>query len=100
MAYRLRKHRQILEQYGAQAGVSSAFVEEMAGKVQALGKGFSESSSTIDTSSITVKESIKGIRSVLYDLSVSSSEYAGTYRGVLEVFNNTSGSAANAAGCF
>lgn len=50
------KAMQILEQYGAQAGVSSAFVEEMTGKVQALGKGFSESSSTIDTSSITVKE--------------------------------------------
>lgn len=94
------KATQILEQYGAQAGVSSAFVEEMAGKVQALGKGFSESSSTIDTSSITVKESIKGIRSVLYELSVSSSEYAETYRGVLEVFNNTSGSAANAQDAF
>ena len=94
------KATQILEQYGAQAGVSSAFVEEMTGKAQALGKGFSESSSTIDTSSITVKESIKGIRSVLYDLSVSSSEYAGTYRGVLEVFNNTSGSAANAQDAF
>lgn len=94
------KATQILEQYGAQAGVSSAFVEEMTGKVQALGKGFSESSSTIDTSSITVKESIKGIRSVLYDLSVSSSKYAGTYRGVLEVFNNTSGSAANAQDAF
>ena len=94
------KATQILEQYGAQAGVSSAFIEEMTGKVQALGKGFSESSSTIDTSSITVKESIKGIRSVLYDLSVSSSEYAGTYRGVLEVFNNTSGSAANAQDAF
>lgn len=80
--------------------MSSAFVEEMTSKVQALGKGFSESSSTIDTSSITVKESIKGIRSVLYDLSVSSSEYAGTYRGVLEVFNNTSGSAANAQDAF
>lgn len=94
------KATQILEQYGAQAGVSSAFIEEMTGKVQALGKGFSESSSTIDTSSITVKESIKGIRSVLYDLSASSSEYAGTYRGVLEVFNNTSGSAANAQDAF
>lgn len=47
-----------------------------------------------------MKESIKGIRSVLYDLSVSSSEYAGTYRGVLEVFNNTSGSAANAQDAF
>lgn len=47
-----------------------------------------------------VRESIKGIRSVLYDLSVSSSEYAGTYRGVLEVFNNTSGSAANAQDAF
>ena len=94
------KATQILEQYGAQAGVSSAFVEEMTGKVQALGKGFSESSSTIDTSSITVKESIKGIRSVLYNLSVSSSEYAGTYRGVLEVFNNTSGSVANAQDAF
>ena len=42
----------------------------------------------------------EGIRSVLYDLSVSSSEYAGTYRGVLEVFNNTSGSAANAQDAF
>ena len=94
------KATQILEQYGAQAGVSSAFIEEMTGKVQALGKGFSESSSTIDTSSITVKESIKGIRSILYDLSASSSEYAGTYRGVLEVFNNTSGSAANAQDAF
>lgn len=35
-----------------------------------------------------------------HDLSVSSSEYAGTYRGVLEVFNNTSGSAANAQDAF
>ena len=94
------KARGILEQYGAQAGVSTEFVEDMTAKVEALGTGFSETTGKIDTSSITVKDAIKGVRDVLYDLSMTSSDYAGTYQGVLSAFNNTSGSAATAQEAF
>lgn len=94
------KARGILEQYGAQAGVSTEFVEDMTEKVEALGTGFSETTGKIDTSSITVKDAIKGVRDVLYDLSMTSSDYAGTYQGILSSFNNTSGSAATAQEAF
>lgn len=94
------KARGILEQYGAQAGVSTEFVEDMTAKVEALGTGFSETTGKIDTSSITVKDAIKGVRDVLYDLSMTSSDYAGTYQGILSSFNNTSGSAATAQEAF
>lgn len=94
------KARGILEQYGAQAGVSTEFVEDMTAKVEALGTGFSETTGKIDTSSITVKDAIKGVRDVLYDLSMTSSNYAGTYQGILSSFNNTSGSAATAQEAF
>lgn len=94
------KARGILEQYGAQAGVSTEFVEDMTTKVEALGTGFSETTGKIDTSSITVKDAIKGVRDVLYDLSMTSSDYAGTYQGILSSFNNTSGSATTAQEAF
>ena len=94
------KARGILEQYGSQAGVSTEFVEDMTAKVEALGIGFSETTGKIDTSSITVKDAIKGVRDVLYDLSMTSSDYAGTYQGILSSFNNTSGSAATAQEAF
>ena len=94
------KARGILEQYGAQAGVSTEFVEDMTAKVEALGTGFSETTGKIDSSSITTKEAIKGVRETLYELSMTSSEYAGTYQGILSSFNNTSGSAATAQEAF
>ena len=94
------KARGILEQYGSQAGVSTEFVEDMTAKVEALGTGFSETTGKIDTSSITVKDAIKGVRDVLYDLSMTSSDYAGTYQGILSSFNNTSGSATTAQEAF
>lgn len=94
------KAKGILEQYGAQAGVSADFVGNMTAKVKELGAGFSETTGKIDTSSITTKEAIKGIRDVLYDLGISSSEYAGTYQGVLSAFNNTSGAATTAQEAF
>lgn len=94
------KARGILEQYGAQAGVSADFVEDMTAKVKELGAGFSETTGKIDTSSITTKEAIKGIRDTLYDLSMTSSDYAGTYQGVLSAFNNTSGAATTAQEAF
>lgn len=94
------KARGILEQYRSQAGVSTEFVEDMTAKVEALGTGFSETTGKIDTSSITVKDAIKGVRDVLYDLSMTSSDYAGTYQGILSSFNNTSGSAATAQEAF
>ena len=72
----------------------------MTAKVEALGTGFSETTGKIDTSSITVKDAIKGVRDVLYDLSMTSSDYAGTYQGILSSFNNTSGSAATAQEAF
>lgn len=94
------KARGILEQYGAQAGVSADFVEDMTAKVKELGAGFSETTGKIDTSSVTTKEAIKGIRDTLYDLSMTSSDYAGTYQGVLSAFNNTSGAATTAQEAF
>lgn len=90
----------ILEQYGAQAGVSADFVEEMTDKLTLLGDGFSESSGKIDTSSLTTQDAIKRIHDTLWDLSMTSSDYAGTYQGILNIFDNTSLSAENAKDAF
>ena len=94
------KAKQILELYGAQAGVSAGFVEDMTAKVQVLGTGFSESAGQIDTSSITAKDAIKGLKDTLYELSLKSDDFGGTYQNVRDQLEYTQGSVTTAQEAF
>lgn len=94
------KAKQILEQYGSQAGVSAGFVEDMTAKVQVLGEGFSESAGQIDTSSITAKDAIKGLKDTLYELSLKSDDFDGTYQNVRDQLEYTQGSVTTAQEAF
>lgn len=71
--------RKILEQYGAQAGVSSGFVEEMTNKVTALGDGMSQTDGKIDTS----KVSLDDLKDIMYQLSLKSDDFGSSYTTVL-----------------
>lgn len=71
--------RKILEQYGAQAGVSSGFVEEMTNKVTALGDGMSQTDGKIDTS----KVSLNDLKDIMYQLSLKSDDFGSSYTTVL-----------------
>lgn len=86
----------ILEQYGAQAGVTGTFVENMTNKVLALGQGFSESAGQIDLSSLSAKEAISVLSDTLYTLSLKGNEFSGTYQGVRSQLQDTGGSAKSA----
>lgn len=88
--------RAILEQYGAQAGVTGTFVEDMTNKVLALGQGFSESAGQIDLSSLSAKEAISVLSDTLYTLSLKGNEFSGTYQGVRSQLQDTGGSAKSA----
>lgn len=88
--------RAILEQYGAQAGVTGTFVEDMTNKVLALGQGFSESAGQIDLSSLSAKEAISVLSDALYTLSLKGNEFSGTYQGVRSQLQDTGGSAKSA----
>lgn len=94
------KAKSALERYQSQGSVTNEFIDTMTDKIKGLGDGFSTSSGTIDASSLTTKEAIKGIKTTLDNLSNSESDYAGTYRGILMAFDDTAGSAANAQGAF
>lgn len=85
-----------LEQYGAQAGVSAEFVDDMTDKIQALGSGFSESAGQIDMSSLSAKEAVSILSDTLYTLSLKGDEFSGTYVGVRDQLQNTGGSAQSA----
>lgn len=85
-----------LEQYGAQAGVSAEFVDDMTDKIQALGNGFSESTGQIDMSSLSAKKAISTLSDTLYLLSLKGDEFSGTYIGVRDQLQNTGGSAQSA----
>ena len=89
-----------LKRYQTQSSVSSDFIESMTGKLDELGDGFSKNASGIDTSSITTKQAISGIRGALDELSVSNSEYSGTYRGILMALDDTIYSATSADDAF
>lgn len=65
----------ILEQYGAQAGVSSGFLEDMTNKAAALGEGISESAGKFDTTKISISD----LKDELYLLSLSSDQFSGDY---------------------
>lgn len=86
----------ILEQYGAQAGVTGTFVEDMTNKVLVLGQGFSESAGQIDLSSLSAKEAISVLSDTLYTLSLKGNEFSGTYQGVRSQLQDTGGSAKSA----
>ena len=86
----------ILEQYGAQAGVTGTFIEDMTNKVLALGQGFSESAGQIDLSSLSAKEAISVLSDTLYTLSLKGNEFSGTYQGVRSQLQDTGGSAKSA----
>lgn len=67
--------RKILEKYGAQAGVSSGFLEDMTDKAVALGDGVSESAGKFDTTKISISD----LKDELYLLSLSSEQFSGDY---------------------
>ena len=90
------KARSILEQYGAQAGVSSSFVEDMTAKVQALGAGFSEMDGKIDTSKLKISD----LKDILYQLSLSSDEFGGTYQNVRNQLDDSQGSLSSTKDAF
>ena len=71
-------------------------VDLLAQSAQSLGEGMSASAESINLSSITVKEGLGGIRDSLYELSLSSDEFGGTYQGVLMSLDDTTSSAATA----
>lgn len=67
--------RKILEKYGAQAGVSTGFLEDMTDKSVALGDGVSESAGKFDTTKISISD----LKDELYLLSLSSEQFGGDY---------------------
>lgn len=71
-------------------------VDLLAQSAQSLGEGMSASAESINLSSVTVKEGLGGIRDSLYELSLSSGEFGGTYQGVLMSLDGTTASATTA----
>lgn len=67
--------RKILEKYGAQAGISTGFLEDMNDKAVALGDGVSESAGKFDTTKISISD----LKDELYLLSLSSEQFSGDY---------------------
>ena len=71
-------------------------VDQLAQSSQILGEGMSATAESINLSSVTVKEGLGGIRDSLYELSLSSGEFGGTYQGVLMSLDGTTASATTA----
>lgn len=88
--------RKILEQYGTQAGVSSDFVEELTGKVTVLGNGMSETDGKIDTSKIKIGD----LKDVLYQLSLKSDDFGGSYKAVWDQLDQSQGTLSNSKEAF
>lgn len=88
--------RKILEQYGTQAGVSSDFVEELTGKVTTLGNGMSETDGKIDTSKIKIGD----LKDVLYQLSLKSDDFGGSYKAVWDQLDQSQGTLSNSKEAF
>lgn len=70
-----KEAKTILEEYGAQAGVSTGFLEDMTDKAVALGDGVSESAGKFDTTKISISD----LKDELYLLSLSSEQFSGDY---------------------
>ena len=86
----------ILEKYGAQAGVSSGFLEDMTDKVVALGNGMSETDGKIDTSKIKISD----LKDVLYQLSLKSDDFGGSYKTVWDQLDNSQGTLSDSKDAF
>lgn len=86
----------ILEQYGAQAGVSADFVEEMTDKLALLGDGFSQTDGKIDTSKIKISD----LKDVLYQLSLKSDDFSGSYKTVWDQLDESQGTLSNSKEAF
>lgn len=86
----------ILEQYGAQAGVSADFVEEMTDKLALLGDGFSETDGKIDTSKIKISD----LKDVLYQLSLKSDNFSGSYKTVWDQLDESQGTLSDSKEAF
>lgn len=71
-------------------------VDLLAQSAESLGEGMSASAESINLSSVSVKEGLSGIQEVLYNLSLSSEEFGGTYQGVLMSLDGTTASATTA----
>lgn len=88
--------RQILENYGAQAGVSADFVQELFDKVGVLGDGMSETDGKIDASKIKISD----LKDVLYQLSLKSDDFSGSYKTVWDQLDNSQGTLSNSKQAF
>ena len=86
----------ILEKYGAQAGVSSGFLEDMTNKVVALGNGMSETDGKIDTSKIKISD----LKDVLYQLSLKSDDFGESYKTVWDQLDNSQGTLSDSKDAF
>lgn len=86
----------ILEQYGAQAGVSADFVEEMTDELTLLGDGFSQTDGKIDTSKIKISD----LKDVLYQLSLKSDDFSGSYKTVWDQLDESQGTLSNSKEAF
>lgn len=75
-------------------------VDLLAQSAVQLGQGMSQTAQMIDLSSLTTKEAMGGIRDILWDLSVSGSEFSGTYQGILMSMDNTLAPATTAQEAF
>lgn len=88
--------RKILEKYGAQAGISTGFLEDMTNKVVALGNGMSETDGKIDTSKIKISD----LKDVLYQLSLKSDDFGGSYKTVWDQLDNSQGTLSDSKDAF
>ena len=88
--------RQILENYGAQAGVSADFVQELSDKVGVLGEGMSQTDGKIDTSKIKISD----LKDVLYQLSLKSDDFSGSYKTVRDQLDDSKGTLSNSKQAF
>lgn len=61
-----------------------------------LGAGMSKTAGEIDLSSVSMKEAMGGMRDALYELSLSSDEFGGSYQGILMSMDDTLASSATA----
>lgn len=88
--------RQILEKYGAQAGVTKDFVGELSDKMLALGDGMSKTDGKIDTSKIKISD----LKNVLYQLSLKSDDFSGSYKTVRDQLDESQGTLSDSKEAF
>lgn len=88
--------RQIIENYGAQAGVSADFVEQMTDKIVALGDGMSQTDGKIDISKIKISD----LKDVLYQLSLKSDDFGESYKAVRWQLDESKGTLSDSKDAF